>query len=92
MECLQVSELGGVRVRINLKRIIDENGILKQEITAGSLHEIHFTLQLYSHGKPQGAPQCSNFFIPKHLFDEPIIFSFLYQDLTLDSKVAISVW
>ena len=92
MECLLLGELGPIRVRVNLKRIIDENGILKNEIDANSLHEVHFTLQLYTHGKPQGAAQCSNFFVPKNLFDEPIIFNYLYQDLTLDSKIAISIW
>jgi hypothetical protein len=87
-----LGELGGIRVRVNLKRIIDENGILKNEIVANSLHEVHFTLQLYSHGRPQGTQQCSNFFVPKNLFDEPIIFNILYQDLSLDAKIAVSVW
>ena len=32
MECIQLSELSQVKVRVNLKRIIDENGILKNEI------------------------------------------------------------
>jgi hypothetical protein len=81
-----------VRVRVNLKRIIDENAVLKQEIVANSQHEVHFTIQLYSHGRPLGTQQCSNFFVPKHLFDEPIIFQTLYQDLSLDAKLAIAVW
>lgn len=87
-----LGELGAIKVRVNLKRIIDENGILKNEIVANSQHEVHFTLQLYSHGKAQGIPQCSNFFVPKNLFDEPIIFNTLYQDLSLDAKLALSVW
>lgn len=29
MQCLQLSDLKEVKVRINLKRIIDENGIIK---------------------------------------------------------------
>lgn len=79
-------------MRVNLKRIIDENAVLKQEIVANSQHEVHFTIQLYSHGRPLGTQQCSNFFVPKHLFDEPIIFQTLYQDLSLDAKLAIAVW
>lgn len=92
MECLLLSELSQVRVRINLKRIIDENGILKNEIAANSSNEVYFSLQLYSHGKAQGTQQCSAFFVPKSLFDEPIIFNYLYADLTLEAKVAISIW
>lgn len=38
MECIQLSELSQVKVRVNLKRIIDENGILKNEISINSLH------------------------------------------------------
>lgn len=38
MQCLQLSDLGQVKVRINLKRIIDENGIIKNEIIVNSLH------------------------------------------------------
>ncbi len=92
MQCLQLSDLNQVKVRINLKRIIDENAIIKNEITVNSLHEVHFTLQLYTNGRPLGMPQCSNFFIPKNLFDESIIFNYLYQDLSSDAKIAISIW
>ena len=38
MQCLQLSDLGQVKVRINLKRIIDENAIIKNEIIVNSLH------------------------------------------------------
>jgi len=38
MECLQVSDLSQVKVRINLKWIIDENGIIKNEIITNSLN------------------------------------------------------
>ena len=92
MECVLLGELGPLRVRINLKRIIDENGILKSEIVASSSNEVYFQLELYSHGKAQGTSQASNFFVPKNLFDEPIIFNYLYQDLSLDCKIAISIW
>ena len=92
MECIQLSELSQVKVRVNLKRIIDENGILKNEISINSLHEVHFTVQLYTNSRPLGAIQNSNFFVPKNLFDEPIIFNCFYQDLSADSKIAISIW
>lgn len=69
MKCLQLSDFKDVKVRINLKRIIDENSIIKNEIIVNSLNEIHFTLQLYTNGRPLGLPQVSNFFIPKNLFD-----------------------
>ena len=69
MECIQLSELSQVKVRVNLKRIIDENGILKNEIAINSLHEVHFTVQLYANSRPLGATQNSNFFVPKNLFD-----------------------
>ena len=38
MDCLQLSDLNQVKVRINLKRIIDENGIIKNEIITNSLN------------------------------------------------------
>ena len=38
MDCLQLSDLNQVKVRINLRRIIDENGIIKNEIITNSLN------------------------------------------------------
>jgi hypothetical protein len=49
-------------------------------------------VQLYTNSRPLGAVQNSNFFVPKNLFDEPIIFNCFYQDLSADSKIAISIW
>lgn len=92
MKCFQLTDLNQLKVRINLTGIIDENKIIKNEITPHCLHEIHFTLQLYTNNRPLGIPVLSNFFIPKNLFEESIIFNYLYQDLSFDSKIAISIW
>lgn len=69
MNCLLLGELTQIKVKINLLRIIDENNILKNYISANALHEVYFTLQLYTHSAPQGPPFSSHFYAPMKLFD-----------------------
>jgi hypothetical protein len=74
MNYYQLSDLGKIPVRIDIKRLIDVNNVLNNEIVSDAINEIYFTLEMISHSKICSATQYSKISIMKLEINEPILF------------------
>lgn len=61
-----LSDLSNLRVRLDIKRLIDENGILKNQITETSTNEIYFVFELITHNEVYSPKKYSKIY-PKKL-------------------------
>ena len=86
------TDLERMQVRIDIKRLIDENLVLKNQSEPNCVAEIYFTLDLISHGQCFSPKKYSKVYPKKLELNEPIIFDWKYSDLSPWSRIAITVW
>lgn len=46
-----LSDMNNMRIRLDIKRLIDENNVLKNQSTQHSINEIYFVFELISHNE-----------------------------------------
>lgn len=61
-----LSDLNNLRVSLDMKRLIDENGVLKNQITQTSTNEIYFVFELITHNEVYSPKKYSKIY-PKKL-------------------------
>lgn len=87
-----LSDLSNLRVRLDMKRLIDENGVLKNQIAETSTNEIYFVFELITHNEVYSPKKYSKIYPKKLELNESILFDWNYENLSVDSQIAISVW
>jgi hypothetical protein len=81
-------------VRLDINRVIDENSVLKNQSTVNSTKEIYFVFELISHNERYSPQKYSKFYsYPQKLeCNEAILFDWTYENLSSDSRIAITIW
>lgn len=88
-----LSDIGSLRVRLDMKRLIDENNVLKNQISnQHTINEIYFVFELISHNEIYSPKKYSKTYPQKLELNEVILFDWVYENLSLDSRIAITIW
>jgi Uma2 family endonuclease len=73
-----LGDIGSLRVRIDIKRLIDENNVLKNQSTPNSTNEIYFVFELISHNHIDSPKKYSKTYPQKLELNEVILFDWVY--------------
>lgn len=88
-----LNDLNNIRVRFDIKRVIDENNVLKNQTSSQNcINEIFFTFELISHNEIYSSMKYSKTYPQKLELNEAILFDWTYENLSFDSRIAITIW